>query len=104
MFNVPEPLLVITKVLEETEAKSVLFKVEVEVEPWVMLLPLPETEIEAVGAVIVVKLDTTPPGVTQFEAVPVKAILVSVPLIPFPEASVNVVTVALLLAAKPWLK
>ena len=46
----------------------------------------------------------TPPGATQFEEAPDSAKLFSVPLLPFPLASVRVVTALLLLPANPWLK
>ncbi len=47
---------------------------------------------------------TTPPGVTQLEAVPVSPKLFRVPLLSPPAASVRVVTPLLFSLAKPWLK
>ena len=48
--------------------------------------------------------DTTPPGAIQLEEVPVNAKPVRFPLLPFPVASVNMVSVELSAPANPWLK
>ena len=47
------------------------------------------------------KPETTAPGATQFELTPVNAILVSVPVFEFPEASINVVIKVFEAEAKP---
>ena len=101
MFKMPVPELVITNVLLPAAIKLVLFNVEVEVDPSVMELPFPLSEMDAVGAFVVVNPFATPPGLTQFDVVPVvNAKLVSVPVL-LPAASVNKVLVLLLNPAAP---
>ena len=65
--------------------------------------PLPKTVNVGVGALAVVKLLVTPPGLTQFEVVPVSAKFVRVPVL-LAAASVNKVVVLLLKPEAPWLK
>ena len=78
-----------------------LFKVEVEVAPSVIAFPSPLTAMAAVGAIVVVAPVVTPPGLTQLEVVPVSAKLARVPFLPFPLASIKVVTVLFAKDAAP---
>ncbi len=75
-------------------SKLVLLAVLV-VTPTGMLFPLPFITIVTEGAEVVVNPLATPPGLTQLETVPVKVMLVNVPVLPA-TASVSVVTAVLL--------
>jgi hypothetical protein len=66
------------------------------------MVPL-DAEITGPTYAVTVLPDVTPPGLTQLEVVPLKAKLVSVPVILFAEASVNVLTVAFAPPDMPWL-
>ena len=97
------PVLMATNVLVEALPKSVkLVLVGVEL-PAGMLLLLPLTDKdEAIVAGVVDPLITAP-GLTQLETDPVKAKLVSVPVLA-PAASISAVTAVLLPEGMPWLK
>ena len=77
-----------------------MFKVVVNTDPSIILFPLPLTEMEEVGAEVVVKPCVMAPGLTQFEMVPVKAKLKSVPGLD-PAASLSIVVFVLVNAAAP---
>ena len=103
MYKVFVPVLLAEKVLVLLVPKSVLFKVEGEVAPGLIVLLFPLRLSVADGVEVVVNPLATPPGLTQLDALPAMAKLVSVPVLA-PAASINSVCVALAPDGIPWLK
>ena len=89
MYKVPPPGLVKENVLDVLVPKLVLLAVLV-VAPTGTLLPFPLTDRLAVTVPGVVEPVFTPPPEIQLEEPPVSARFVSVPLFPFPLASLSV--------------
>ena len=87
IYSVFVPVLITLNDVIELLPKSVAFNVLV-VLPTGTLLPLPFTDIETDGAVVVVKPFATLLGLTQLDVLPLRAKLVSVPVL-IPVSSIN---------------